>query len=316
MGVRISDLPTANTIADTDYLEAEVSGDSRKVTPPTILDGSGYFSTTTGHNHDGVNSKKIDKENVVGLTSSDSPTFSTVKLTNLSDGYIPYHSSDTVGLVDGILKTNVDAAYTHTSKTDNPHSVTKAQVGLGSVTDDAQLKRAANDINSFTLKGSPVSTDVVLIEDSADSYNKKKATVLSLGGTNYEAENGFETIAYGSIDADTLDGLHASAFILHSLATAANDFLVASGAGAFVKKTLSEVQSLITSILSMDAIYDRGSEVNVDNTDVKYKLSTGKQYKFTNSNESETYFKVDGNGSVISRLSNDVENGFEIISYT
>ena len=33
--------------------------------------------------------------------------------------------------------------------------------------------------------------------------------------------------------------------VKHSLATAANDFLVASGAGVFVKKTLAEVQALI-----------------------------------------------------------------------
>jgi hypothetical protein len=32
--------------------------------------------------------------------------------------------------------------------------------------------------------------------------------------------------------------------ISHSLATAANDFLVASGAGVFVKKSLSEVTTL------------------------------------------------------------------------
>jgi hypothetical protein len=33
----------------------------------------------------------------------------------------------------------------------------------------------------------------------------------------------------------------------HALATAANDFLVASGAGVFVKKTLAETQALIGS---------------------------------------------------------------------
>ncbi len=67
---------------------------------------------------------------------------------------------------------------------------------------------------------------------------------------------------------------------------------------------------------SMDDVYNNGSVVNVDNTDVKFKLSTGKHYKFMNSVESATYLDVDGDGNVISRLSNDVENGFEIISYT
>lgn len=53
--------------------------------------------------------------------------------------------------VDTQMKSNADAAAaaqstadTHIGRTDNPHAVTKAQVGLGSVTDDAQLKIASN----------------------------------------------------------------------------------------------------------------------------------------------------------------------------
>lgn len=38
-----------------------------------------------------------------------------------------------------------------------------------------------------------------------------------------------------------------SEVVKHSLATAANDFLVASGAGAFVKKTLAEIAALLGS---------------------------------------------------------------------
>lgn len=68
----------------------------------------------------------------------------------------------------------------HTADTSNPHSVTKTQVGLGNVTDDAQLKRAAGDIGSFDLKATPVSNDVLLVEDSADLNAKKKITVGSL----------------------------------------------------------------------------------------------------------------------------------------
>ncbi len=273
MGVRISDLPTANTMTDADYLEAEVSGESRKVVPSTVLEGSGHFSTTTGHDHDGVDSKKIDKEDIIGLTSSDSPTFSTVKLTDLSDGYIPYHSSDSVGLVDGVLKTDVDDAVSkkhtrshsisstsdHTStissgyilksdtnglpskgtntdtevnnavtKThDRQHSITsildhtstatpgkilKADanglpIDATNVTDDAQLKRAGGDINSFTLKTTPSVNDIVLIEDSADSYNKKKVKVVSLIGSFY-------TVSLGGQDGVTIThNLNTSSYI-------------------------------------------------------------------------------------------------------
>lgn len=66
---------------------------------------------------------------------------------------------------------------------------------------------------------------------------------------------------------------------------------------------------------SMDDVYNNGSVVAVDNTDVKFKLSTGKHYKFMKSDESAVYLDVDGDGNVISRLSNDAENGFEVIAY-
>lgn len=53
------------------------------------------------------------------------------------------------------------------------------QVGLGNVTNDAQLKRAAGDFSTFSSKA-PVSADVLLLEDSAASGAKKHATVGSL----------------------------------------------------------------------------------------------------------------------------------------
>ncbi|MCP3685475.1 MAG: LamG domain-containing protein [bacterium] len=66
----------------------------------------------------------------------------------------------------GIAKVNVDLNAT--------------QVGLGNVTDDAQLKRAANDFSSFSEKTSIVSADCLLIEDSADSDNKKYLQMSNL----------------------------------------------------------------------------------------------------------------------------------------
>lgn len=51
---------------------------------------------------------------------------------------------------------------------------------IKNVTDDAQLKRAAGDINSFAEKTSPVDDDVVIIEDSAATYAKKKVKISSL----------------------------------------------------------------------------------------------------------------------------------------
>ena len=66
---------------------------------------------------------------------------------------------------------------THIASTSNPHAVTQAQVGLSNLTNDAQLKRAAGDLNTFTEKLVPVAADILIIEDSADSFNKKKIQV-------------------------------------------------------------------------------------------------------------------------------------------
>lgn len=98
------------------------------------------------------------------------------------------------------LQTDVDTRalnsdlITHTGDTSNPHSVTKIQVGLGNVTDDAQLKRAANDWAGFTEKTLVADADLVLIEDSADSGNKKKVQMSNLGGgSGTGEENIFST---------------------------------------------------------------------------------------------------------------------------
>lgn len=57
-----------------------------------------------------------------------------------------------------------------------------SQVGLGNVTNDAQLKREAGDINTFTEKVTLNENDIVIIEDSEDSFNKKKAKLENLLG--------------------------------------------------------------------------------------------------------------------------------------
>ncbi len=62
------------------------------------------------------------------------------------------------------------------------HTHTSSQVGLGNVSNDAQLKRAAGDFGSFAEKTAPAGADLVLIEDSANSFNKKKVQIANLPG--------------------------------------------------------------------------------------------------------------------------------------
>jgi hypothetical protein len=103
------------------------------------------FDETAGHDHDGSDSKAVDHANLLNKGTNSHSTIDT-----------------------------------HLGSTSNPHSVSKAQVGLGNVSDDAQLKRASGDFNSFTEKTGPVNDDIILIEDSADTYAKKKIKKSSL----------------------------------------------------------------------------------------------------------------------------------------
>jgi hypothetical protein len=110
----------------------------------------------------------------------------------LSDARTPvtHASSHEVGGTDVIAHQNLSGAGTnshsaldtHLGSTSNPHSTTASQVGLGNVTNDSQLKRAANDFSTFTEKATPVSADLLLIEDSAAAGVKKKVQVGNLPG--------------------------------------------------------------------------------------------------------------------------------------
>ena len=52
----------------------------------------------------------LNQAAVDDLMTTDSPVFVTVKLTDLTDDYIPYHVNDATGLANGPTKTNVDSA--------------------------------------------------------------------------------------------------------------------------------------------------------------------------------------------------------------
>ena len=70
----------------------------------------------------------------------------------------------------------------HINNISNPHKVTAIQIGLGNVTNDAQLLRAAGDFAVFTAKAVPADSDIILIEDSADTGIKKYITIGSIAG--------------------------------------------------------------------------------------------------------------------------------------
>ena len=96
---------------------------------------------------------------------------------NLADAVNKKHSHNNQAILDATQEsftTALKSSYdTHVSNTNNPHNTTAAQVGLGNVTNDAQLKRAGGDYNTFAEKITPDDADKFLVEDSEDGYSKK-----------------------------------------------------------------------------------------------------------------------------------------------
>lgn len=91
------------------------------------------------------------------------------------DGIIEWGVNDwAVYTVNGWAKMDFSNAVTSVNGQSGVVVLDKTDIGLTNVTNDAQLKRSAGDINTFTEKVTPVDADIVIIEDSEDSFNKKK----------------------------------------------------------------------------------------------------------------------------------------------
>jgi len=133
----------------------------------------------------------------------------------------------------------------HLTDTNNPHSVTAAQIGLGNVTNDAQLKRSAGDINTFTEKTTLSSTDVLLIEDSGASYAKKKVQI-----GNLPAGSGGSTTFTGLIDTPTSYTGQAGNVVAVKATEDGVEFVAATGTGDMTK-----------------AVYDTNNSGVVDNSE-------------------------------------------------
>lgn len=111
------------------------------------------------------------------------------------------------GNITGTLANQSDLNTALQNKSNINHTHIPSQVGLGNVTDDAQLKRSAGDINSFPLKSSPIAGDVLLGEDSANGYAKIKISLSSLSGTTIGIDGGNASSIYGGVT--TIDGGNA-----------------------------------------------------------------------------------------------------------
>jgi hypothetical protein len=107
-------------------------------------------------------------------------------------------------------------------------------------------------INAAPSKNIPIDADTLALIDSAASNALKKVTWANVKTT---LKAYFDTVY-------TLANLGG---IAHSLATAANDFLVASGSGTFVKKTLAETLTILGKGAASGLATLNGSSLVVEN---------------------------------------------------
>lgn len=119
-------------------------------------------------------------------------TQNTVDNSDWSGAALAVANGGTGSSTEGDARTALGAAAasdltTHTSDTGNPHSVTKAQVGLTNVTDDAQLTIANNlsDLNSSVLARSNLGLGTMALRNniSDTDWNSASDLVVANGGT-------------------------------------------------------------------------------------------------------------------------------------
>jgi hypothetical protein len=115
--------------------------------------------------------------------------------------------------------------------------------------------------NQFTLYDSDDNTRVVNFDLSGITTGNTRtitpadADMTLLSTTDYTDLTDSGATTLHKHDHGGQDGLgddDHTQYILHSLATAANDFLVASGSGAYVKKTLAEVGAILEGDINHD----------------------------------------------------------------
>jgi len=123
------------------------------------------FSTASGSSYGQQGTLSFNHLDTQSYGSAASFKLATTEatLTILADGKLMYgegiYSKPASGTGAGTRKdSNWDTAYTHTSATNNPHSVTKTQVGLGNVTNESKA----------TMFSSPSLTGIVYITDAND----------------------------------------------------------------------------------------------------------------------------------------------------
>jgi hypothetical protein len=141
-------------------------------------------------------------------------------------------------------------------------------VPLNNVTNDAQLKRADGDFNTFTEKTTTVDNDIVLIEDSAASFAKKKVKMSNLGGGSGTGSKNYFTSSVAQGNSVTGFNLYKDA--AGSLPVDGTGGTPTSGGVEITTSASSPLSGLNSIVISKDALASslnlQGEGVSIDFT--------------------------------------------------
>ncbi len=153
---------------------------------------------------------------------------------------------------DLINELNSKAPILHISDVDNPHNVTKSQIGLANVSNDAQLKRTSNDFNSFDEKINTDYNDIVLIEDSRNDYEKKKVKISAIGGESTGINYWLNVNANVSgSNSFYFDGTKDQSYEIID-----NLFICESSNGSIIRRGIIKSTNYNNGLISVDCISD------------------------------------------------------------
>ena len=133
-----------------------------------------HVLATTGPHSASLPWSDLDK------TSSSLGDLATRAHTNLSDAPTDAHHSES-HVLSGATHTATGLTVGWVIAADSA-STFSWQAPSGGADPDAIHDNVANEIQVITGKGAPVGADVIIIEDSADSWNKKSVTITNLPG--------------------------------------------------------------------------------------------------------------------------------------
>lgn len=187
-------------IAISDTSNITVNVDKTSYVTEEELDGHKKDKT----NPHGVTKAQVGLGNVPNVSTNDQTPIYTVPTANA--GLV---SGEKLGTAFGKIARAVASLIAHIANKSNPHSVTKAQVGLGNVDNTSDVNKPISSATQTALNG------------KSDKAHKHKTADISDMPTALPADGG---------NADTVDGKHASYFAaINHTHTAADIGAAASG---------------------------------------------------------------------------------------